>query len=278
MGPQVFPLGERCGMKKSTKNSFAHGVDVDHCAKIPLRGTKKWAVDKQSCYMIKSWLLKNFTSSYVPGSKVTVWVVVIPDSIGNPCIGYTTPTIGYVKPTIDRVDDHLPLYGKDGSLDPSTCNLVAKAPAESKHSIRFVSLLKWQTLTFVWIWVSTWKAIFPLSCTIVLLVGRFSPICNISHTKLHHVREIWGEQFPNSLKPPPNVFFEKYWSMIQQKQQLTFGEFDRSEPSRTGRSDHEKLMVPLPLAHSELCRMGYSETKNIEILLQTEDRYQPGAP
>jgi len=41
MGPQVFTLAEKCNMKKCSKNSFAHGADVDHCAKIPLTGTKK---------------------------------------------------------------------------------------------------------------------------------------------------------------------------------------------------------------------------------------------
>ena len=36
----------------------------------------------------------------MPGSKVAIWGMVLPHSIGNPYIGYTNPTIGYINPTI----------------------------------------------------------------------------------------------------------------------------------------------------------------------------------
>ena len=49
--------------------------------------------------------------TYEPGSKLVVLGMVIPPLIGNPYNGYLNPYYW--------VDDH-PLYGNNGSLDPST--------------------------------------------------------------------------------------------------------------------------------------------------------------
>ncbi len=49
----------------------------------------------------------------VPGSKVAIYGMVIPPSIGNPYNGYINPYYW--------VDDHPLSYGNNGSLDPSTC-------------------------------------------------------------------------------------------------------------------------------------------------------------
>ena len=49
---------------------------------------------------------------YVSGSKLLVLGMVIQPLIGNPYNGYINPYYW--------VDDHPPLYGNNGSLDPGT--------------------------------------------------------------------------------------------------------------------------------------------------------------
>ena len=56
---------------------------------------------------------------YVPRSKVAIWGKVIPRLIENPCIGMYWEYKPYYW-----VHDHPPLYGKSGSLDPSTHNIL----------------------------------------------------------------------------------------------------------------------------------------------------------
>ena len=56
----------------------------------------------------KSFIL----APYEPGSKLVVLGMAIPPLIGNPYNGYINPYYW--------VDDHPPLYGNNGSLDPST--------------------------------------------------------------------------------------------------------------------------------------------------------------
>ena len=53
---------------------------------------------------------------YEPGSKLLVLGMVIQPLIGNPYNGYVNPYYW--------VDDHPLLYGNNGSLDPSTYNII----------------------------------------------------------------------------------------------------------------------------------------------------------
>ena len=53
---------------------------------------------------------------YEPGSKLLVLGMVIQPLIGNPYNGYINPYYW--------VDDHPLLYGNNGSLDPSTYDVV----------------------------------------------------------------------------------------------------------------------------------------------------------
>ena len=50
--------------------------------------------------------------SYVTWSKLPILGMVIPPLVGNPYNGYINPYYW--------VDDHSPLHGNNGSLDPST--------------------------------------------------------------------------------------------------------------------------------------------------------------
>ncbi len=73
---------------------------------------KKRDIERISSMQLANCIIKTTTiQTYEPGSKLVVLGMVIPPLIGNPYNGYLNPYYW--------VDDH-PLYGNNGSLDPST--------------------------------------------------------------------------------------------------------------------------------------------------------------